>query len=119
MRCLHPDARVLPAPSDREAAPPLIFLPALGFGGHSFADVAARMQFCCERILIDLPGIRESAPVMSVEPEDILDAVDAALEKIGERPAILVGHSIGGAIAVRLLARQRRRFLALALVDAA
>ena len=119
MRCQPATARVVPAPDDREEAPPLIFLPALGFAGHSFAEVAARMHACRRRVLIDLPGISDGSGGFGVEPDDILEAVAAAVDRIGGRPAILVGHSIGGAIAVRLLARQRDRFEALALVDAA
>jgi pimeloyl-ACP methyl ester carboxylesterase len=119
MQCLRPDARVLPAPGNREEAPPLIFLPALGFAGHSFADVAARMQTCRRRILIDLPGISDGSAAASVEPDEILEAVAAAVDACGERHAILIGHSIGGAIAVRLFARQQQRFEAMALVDAA
>src|SRR6185369_16190210 len=39
---LHADARVLPAPNgDGHEAAPLVFLPALGFTGHSIGDAIA------------------------------------------------------------------------------
>jgi len=119
---LHADARVLPAPNgDGHEAAPLVFLPALGFTGHSFADVAAQMQAPRRRVLIDLPGIGEGMPAEPVDGDAIVDAVAETLASLdlGERPVVLVGHSIGGAIAVRLAARYAARFSALVLVDAA
>jgi pimeloyl-ACP methyl ester carboxylesterase len=116
------DAHVLPAPDgDGHEAGPLIFLPALGFTGHSFADVEAVMHARRKRVLIDLPGIGEGTPAESVEGEDIVDAVADTIAGLAvcDCPGVLIGHSIGGGIAARLLARHPERFSALVLVDAA
>lgn len=122
MRCTNAGVRVLFAPMGQELdAGPIIFLPALGFTGHSFAAVVARMSAGRRRVLVDLPGIGEEPATSTSEAADIIDAVARVLgdfDRDGQRP-ILVGHSIGGAIAVRLLAERRLRVEALILVDAA
>jgi pimeloyl-ACP methyl ester carboxylesterase len=117
---LRAAARVLPAPDDGSEQPPLIFLPALGFTGHSFIDVTASLHAPRKRVLVDLPGIGDGPEADSVDCQDIIDAVAGAVDEcdLGGRQPILVGHSIGGAIAVRLMAQQRSRFEALVLVDA-
>jgi pimeloyl-ACP methyl ester carboxylesterase len=119
---LHASARVLPVPPGcRQDLAPIVFLPALGFTGHSFAAVAAEMTCCRERVLVDLPGIGEGPTAAKVTCADIVAAVAEVLERVssGGRPPVLVGHSIGGAIAVRLLAHYSARVESLILVGAA
>jgi len=93
---------------------PLVFLPALGFGAHSFVGVAESMRHPGRRVLVDLPRVdaAESA-------DEIVSAVADELARLHCQAPILVGHSVGGAIAVRLIARRHCRSAALVLVDAA
>jgi len=95
---------------------PLVFLPALGFTGHSFSGVAARMRHPGERLFLDLPQL-DGVSLRSADT--IVAAVASELAALDGQWPILVGHSIGGAIAVRLIARHRCRVAALVLVDAA
>lgn len=94
----------------------LAFLPALGFSGHSFAMVADRLSGFDPRLLVDLP---QPIGPNGVTGREILESIDAALEDVRGFAPVLVGHSIGGAIAVRLIARLRFPAAALVLVDAA
>jgi pimeloyl-ACP methyl ester carboxylesterase len=121
MLVVHASARVLPPPSGcRQELTPMVFLPALGFTGHSFAAVATEMTSCRARVLVDLPGIGDGPTAARVTCDDIVAAVAEVLEEVtlGGGLPILVGHSIGGAIAVRLLAQHAPRVQALVLVDA-
>src|SRR5262245_28254796 len=117
----HASAHVLPSPPGcRQELAPVVFLPALGFSGHSFAAVVAQMTACRERVLVDLPGIGDGPTAAKVTSRDIVAAVAEVLKSVSSRggPPVLDGHSIGGAIAVRLLAHHAAPVQALVLVDA-
>jgi pimeloyl-ACP methyl ester carboxylesterase len=112
--------RVLPAGTGctvREA--PIVFLPALGFTGHSFAAIASRMHACRDRVLVDLPGIGDDVPLETVTSPEVVQAIDDIIQSESAEPVILVGHSIGGAIATRLAARHPEHVEALVLINAA
>ncbi len=96
--------------------PGLAFLPALGFSGHSFAAAAAELRGFEPRLLVDLP---QPIDPVGVGGDDIVRAIAAALAGVRPLAPVLVGHSIGGAIAVRLIARLGFPAAALVLVDAA
>lgn len=104
---------VRPIPS---AVPPLVFLPALGFSAHSFEGVARALGDGAPSLLVDLPATNHRTAVGS---DAIVGAVADALDGVRDAAPVLVGHSIGGAIAVRLIARRHFPASALVLVDAA
>ncbi|HEY7955658.1 MAG TPA: alpha/beta hydrolase [Polyangia bacterium] len=118
---LHARFSVLPPPAG--CAPvlaPVVFLPALGFTGDSFEAVARRVTACRARILVDYPGIGEGPTVDGeVRASEVVRAVDDVIASESARPVVLVGHSIGGAIALRLAVRDPERVAALVLIDAA
>jgi pimeloyl-ACP methyl ester carboxylesterase len=111
--------RVVPAP--RGCGPvraPLVFLPALGFTGHAFAAVAERIEACRARVLVTLPGVDDSR-MDPVSADEVVAAVADVIAAESEEPVILVGHSLGGAIATRVAAQHPDRVAALVLVNAA
>lgn len=112
--------RIEPAPPGcAEGAAPIVFLPALGITQHGWATVAARLHACRPRVLVDSPGIGESAPADAFSAEEILAALADVLDAVSpSQPVILAGHSLGGAMAARLAARMPGRVAALVLVDA-
>jgi pimeloyl-ACP methyl ester carboxylesterase len=69
---------------------------------------------------IDLPGCGESAPLAALNGgysiPNLTDAVEAFAERMDIRPAALVGHSMGGAIALEMSARRPDVTRALVLV---
>ena len=72
-------------------------------------------------IAVDLPpfGLSEKPASRAYGPERQADRVSAALDSLGIRQAILVGHSFGGGATVELAFRHPEHTAALVLVDAA
>ena len=114
--------RVQPAPAScATVGAPIVFLPALGLTQHSWAGVTAALGACRPRVLVDLPGVGESPMVADFTADEALDAITDVIDAVapdGGR-VVLVGHSLGGAIAARLAARLGTRVEALVLVAAA
>ena len=117
-RALTPEVRldVLPPPSGCGATETsIVFLPALGFTGQSLRPVARRIADCRARILVDLPGTGSEGSE-EMRADDVVRALAAALAHSG--PLLLVGHSMGGTIAVRLAAAFPSQVRGLVLIDA-
>jgi pimeloyl-ACP methyl ester carboxylesterase len=107
-----------PPPRCAEVAAPIVFLPALALTSAEWDAVAERLGACRARVLADLPGIGES-PRGALDEESVLQAIDDLVQAESPgAPAILVGSSLGGALAARLAARRPDRVAALVLVDA-
>jgi pimeloyl-ACP methyl ester carboxylesterase len=111
--------RVLPPPPGcAPQAPPILLMPALGFTGDSWREVAARLGSCRARILVDTPGIGESREALEVPSEEVVSAIEDIVDaESGGRPVVLAGNSIGGMLAVRLALRRPEKVAALVLVD--
>ncbi len=101
--------------------PPLVFLHGLGSAGAAFAGVAARLRPHVKRIVIpELPGHGFSAHGgAAVTPEILNDAVDAAITRVLDEPAIVYGNSLGGALAIKYALARPERVRALVLVSPA
>jgi pimeloyl-ACP methyl ester carboxylesterase len=70
-------------------------------------------------VLVDLPGVGEAPPPEDPRADALLDAVADVIDAVSPaQPVVLVGHSLGGAIAARLTARLPGRVRALVLVAA-
>lgn len=90
---------------------PVVFIHGLGDLGYSLASLARASTPCATKIIVDLPGLGESP---ARERDITTRSVLAALEDVIEREArggrvIVVGHSLGGTLALRLAARRPRR----------
>lgn len=101
-------------------APPVVLLHGVGGGRRIWqlpaSDTAERLAAAGWRVLsIDLPGYGDS-PLPDVLSVAIMaDAVVHTLSRHGARPAVLVGHSMGGMVAQEVAAREPAAVRALVL----
>jgi len=95
---------------------PVVFIHGLYQGMGHLAD----LPFPSSRklILLDLPGYRTQVE-KSVPPDlaGYADHVASELDRLGASPAVVVGHSVGGAVAMLLAANHRERVAAVVNVE--
>lgn len=104
---------------DRGTGPAILMVHGLGGQLRHFTyGVEKRLASQFRVIAVDRPGSGHSLrhPGASASLEAQADALAALLDKLGVAQATVVGHSLGGAIALMLAARHPQRVNALALV---
>lgn len=107
----------------RGRLPTVVMLHGLGAGGASFGPMVTALRPHVRRVILpELPGHGFSA-----HPEDggditadlLLDAISDALDGLLDEPAIVLGNSLGGAVALGYALRRPERVLGLMLVSPA
>jgi pimeloyl-ACP methyl ester carboxylesterase len=101
--------------------PTMVVLHGLGSAGTAFGPLLSRLRPHTRRVVaVDLPGHGFSLPPAGrLTPDGLFDAVCQSLEALVEEPMVLIGSSMGGAIAFRYAIERPRRLAALALVSPA
>ena len=101
-----------------DAGPVVVFVHGLFGQGKNWTTVAKGLADGHRVILLDLPNHGHSPWRERVDYLDMADLVAAELESVGE-PATLVGHSMGGKVAMQLALRRPELLRALVVVDVA
>ncbi len=97
--------------------PPLVLLHGLGAAAVTWLELVPALRERHRVLALDLPGHAGSPPLPSGSAvERFADAVAAALASLDARPALVVGHSFGGQVALRLALRHPGAVRALLLV---
>jgi pimeloyl-ACP methyl ester carboxylesterase len=109
---LGPDA---PAQSSR----PVVFLHGLFGQGRNFMTIAKGLQPELRSLLIDLPNHGRSGWTETVDLVDMADTVAEAVRADAAGPVHLVGHSLGGKVAMLLALRHPELVERLVVVDIA
>jgi pimeloyl-ACP methyl ester carboxylesterase len=101
-----------------EAGPRVVFVHGLFGQGRNWTTIAKGLSDRHRVTLLDLPNHGHSPWTERVDYLDMAGLVAAELESFGE-PATLVGHSMGGKVAMQLALRRPELLRALAVVDIA
>jgi len=101
--------------------PTTILLHGIGSAATPFAPVMARIAPHVRRVIApDYPGHGFSgAPRLKLTPEALFGAMEDALAQAADEPAVVVGNSLGGALALRYAIDRPERVRALVLVSPA
>jgi len=101
--------------------PPLVFFHGLGASATSFGPVFARLCGQSPRILApEAPGHGFSRTHRSsLRLNELIDSLSEVLDRELDEPAIFVGNSLGGAIALRYASRHPERVAGLVLTSPA
>ncbi|MGH7120763.1 MAG: acetoin dehydrogenase dihydrolipoyllysine-residue acetyltransferase subunit [Acetobacteraceae bacterium] len=101
-------------------APPVVLIHGFGSDFQSFLLLQPLLATRFRTLAIDLPGHGGSTKVLpGPDPASLAKAAGAAMEARGVTRAHLVGHSLGGAVALALAEREPARVNALTLISPA
>lgn len=91
------------------AGPKILFLHGTGAASHSWAPLVDSLKATFETICIDLPGHGFTQAPRGFRPNlpNVSSAIAALCDEMGIAPDIVVGHSAGAAIAIRLATRHQ------------
>jgi pimeloyl-ACP methyl ester carboxylesterase len=100
--------------------PPVVLIHGLGGAATNWTELAPLLARRRRVVVPDLPGHGRSAPLAEVEGlTSYAEHVGLLAKQLGALPAAVVGHSLGGVVALRLAAGRPDDVRALALVCAA
>jgi pimeloyl-ACP methyl ester carboxylesterase len=100
------------------AGPPVVFVHGLFGQGKNWTTIGKGLADRHRVTLLDLPNHGHSPWTDRVDYLDMVELVAAELEHLGE-PVTLVGHSMGGKVAMQLALRRPELLRALVVVDIA
>lgn len=101
-----------------ETGPRIVFLHGLFGQGRNFSQIAKALTPDYRSALVDLPDHGRSPWTDAVSYEGMADAVAATLqERYADEPAHVVGHSMGGKVAMLLALRHPELVERLVVVD--
>jgi len=101
-----------------DAGPPVVFVHGLFGQGRNWTTIAKGLADRHRVTLLDLPNHGHSPWTDRVDYLDMARLVADELQQLGE-PATLVGHSMGGKVAMQLALRRPELLRALVVVDVA
>ncbi len=87
-------------------APVVLLIHGTGATTHSFAGLAPLLAGHCRLVIPDLPGHGFSGKLHNPDPDRVAHSLAALLAELALPPALIIGHSVGAAIAFMLAARQ-------------
>ena len=97
----------------RREAPVVVLIHGTGASSHSWRDLVPLLQPHCELVVMDLPGHAFTGMPLGGPTSSMFSlpgmawAMASLLETLAIAPALLVGHSAGAAVAVRMCLDKR------------
>jgi len=105
------------AAGDPAALPAIVLVHGSGVSARYWINQLRDLREAARVVAIDLPGHGKSDPIHTASVEQYAEAVAKVLEVLGTGPVIVVGHSLGGAVAISLAARRPDRVIGLVLLS--
>jgi len=106
--------------SGKASKPRLLLIHGLGGSIESWAEIISDLSRDFHVVAVDLPGCgRSDKPAVSYTIEYFSDFICSFMESLKFHPAFLVGHSMGGMIALKTCLRCLEKIEGLILQDAA
>ncbi|WP_335986304.1 alpha/beta fold hydrolase [Glycomyces sp. MUSA5-2] len=106
-------------PATAPGAEPAVFVHGLGGSAQNWTDLADALSDRLRTDAVDLPGFGHSAPAPRTTIPLLAQDVAAWISESGRGPVHLVGHSLGGAVAVYLAATRPNLVRTLTLISPA
>lgn len=104
---------------DEGQGPVVLCLHSIAHGARDFAPLRGRLRGRCRVVALDWPGHGRSADDhVPAHAGRYADVAERFADALGLRDVVLLGNSIGGAVAIRLAARRPDLVRALVLADA-
>lgn len=98
---------------NREAARTIVLMHGLFADSSTWRFVRGELGRDCRVLLVDLPGCGGSAcPTAGCSPDELAERLAQALEQVestATTPVTLVGHSLGGTLALRMMGSEQLR----------
>ena len=91
---------------DSAAAPSILLIHGSGVSAGAWVNQLRGLLTAFRVAAIDLPGHGKSDPIPRASVEEYAETVAMFLEALGSGPVLVVGHSLGGAIAIALAAQR-------------
>ncbi len=91
---------------DSAAAPSILLIHGSGMSAGAWVNQLRGSLKAFRVAAIDLPGHGKSDPIPQASVEGYAETVAEFLEALGSGPVLVVGHSLGGAIAIALAAQR-------------
>ncbi len=89
-----------------EGSPSLVFLHYFAGSSASWSEVIAQLQKTAHCVVVDFPGFGDSQPIAETTVEAAAKIIAEMIRQLDLEHYILVGHSMGGKIALALAATQ-------------
>jgi pimeloyl-ACP methyl ester carboxylesterase len=105
------------AAGDPAAAPAIVLVHGSGVSARYWVNQLRDLRETARVVAIDLPGHGKSDPIPTASVEQYAEAVAKVLEVLRAGPVLVVGHSLGGAVAIALAARWSDAVIGLVLLS--
>jgi pimeloyl-ACP methyl ester carboxylesterase len=105
------------APSPATTDETVLLIHGAGMSARSWREQIGGLGHVLRVVAVDLPGHGDSDPTAEATVESYAEVARRVLDALGTGPVVVIGHSLGGAVALVLAARHPKLLKGLVLVS--